>query len=198
MQAYPKALEKTIQFFRKLPGVGKKTAERFAFEMLSWNHAEIENFSRTILNTKTELSFCKTCGALQEHSCSFCLAKNRDRSTLCIVSSPRDIFFIEESGSFKGQYHVVNQLLSPIDGIDPSHLRLETLENRIKKESIQEVIFALEATVEGDATALFLKNHLKNFSLKTTRLAMGIALGSSLEYTDGGTLARALSERIGL
>ncbi|MEL7431058.1 MAG: recombination mediator RecR [Chlamydiota bacterium] len=195
MQKYPLFLEKLLRYLQKMPGVGRKTAERFAFEMTQWEKAELANFAQVVSDVTTSLSFCSDCGALQETTCPFCSGKNRDPHRLCVVASPRDVFFIEESGSFHGYYHVIERLLSPLEGVDARYLRLEALERRLTNTPIQEVIFAIESTVEGDATTLFLKQHLQKFSVTTSRLAMGIPLGLRLEYADGGTLARALSQR---
>ncbi len=195
MLKYPQPIEELIRYLRKFPSVGRKTAERFAFHLIGWAKEDAQNIARCIEKLPQSLQLCKDCAALIETTCPFCTDKTRDRSQLCIVASPRDIFLIEESRSFKGLYHTVDKLLSPIDGIDPSYLRLEALERRLRQKEVKEVIFALDTTIEGDATALYLKDFVERFSITTSRLAFGIPLGSSLEYTDEGTLARALSSR---
>ncbi|MEM8628516.1 MAG: recombination mediator RecR [Chlamydiota bacterium] len=195
MQKYPQAFEELLHYLRKMPGVGRKTAEKFAFHILQWQKSDLSRFSSSLEKVRSTLRPCTKCGALQEETCLFCSDSSREKHTLCIVASARDIFLVEESRAFRGQYHAIEKLLSPIEGIDESFLRLEALTQRMQSEPIQEVIFALESTVEGDATTLFLKEFLERFSVTTSRLALGIPMGLSLEYTDGGTLAQAVTQR---
>ncbi len=192
---YPKDLQQLISYLKKLPGIGSKTAERFAFQLLNWDQAELESLGHLLHKIQKVLAKCEICGALIESRCSFCNAQDRNQELLCIVSSARDIFLIEDTRSFCGLYHVIGPLLSPIDGHMPEHLHLETLKKRIKKNQVKEIIIALDSTLEGDTTALFLKEKLAEWNLEISRLAFGIPVGSSLEYTDEGTLARALCGR---
>ena len=195
MNKYPKPLLTLIQYLKKLPGVGTKTAERFAFHLLNWSDDELKNFSDNLGRLKEKIGSCDQCGALKESLCAFCEDKGRDQKTLCIVSSPRDIFLIEETRSFQGIYHVLPHLLSPIEGKNPEDLKIEKIKARLGKYLTEEVIIALDSTLEGDATALYLKKMLDNWGVKTTRLAFGLPVGSSLEFTDEGTLARAFMGR---
>jgi recombination protein RecR len=191
---YPEELITLITFLKKLPGVGTRTAERFAFELLSWDTASLAALSETLFDLPSKVPSCSVCGCLtNRNSCSFC--KNRDESSLCILASARDAYAIEETGNFRGLYHVIEHLLSPLDGRHTNALRLDRIEARIQEHNIKELIIAFDSTLEGDTTALYLKNHLSRPDLSISRLAFGLPVGSSLEYIDGGTLARALQGR---
>jgi recombination protein RecR len=192
---YPKDLLSLIAFFKKFPGVGSRTSERLCFQLLQWNEKDLEQFGQILSRIKQTILHCPECGCLMEESlCCFCNQKFRSSHLLCIISSPKDAFSIESTKSYKGLYHVIDHLLSPIEGrLD---LPLDSLDRRIEKLSIQEIIIALDSTLEGDATALYLKNHLKKYpALKVSRLAFGLPVGSSLDYIDDSTLCRALSGR---
>jgi recombination protein RecR len=193
-QKLPEELTTLITFLKKLPGVGARTAERFAFELLSWDSNALASLSSSLSDLPNKVPPCPTCGCLTNRgSCSFC--KNRDATSLCVLASARDAYAIEETGNFRGLYHVVEHLLSPLDGRHANTLRLDRIEARIKEHNIKEVIIAFDSTLEGDTTALYLKNHLNQPNLSISRLAFGLPVGSSLEYIDGGTLARALQGR---
>jgi len=194
---YPAHLQKLIQTLKKLPGVGSRSAERFAFHMLAWSKEDLSLFSETVAGTAHQIHFCNDCGALAEpEECAFCKNPKRNHEVLSIISSAREVFAIESTGEFRGVYHVLGGVLSPLQGIGPEHLRLDSLFERIRNGEIREVILALDATLEGDATALYIKNELENYpAIKITRLAFGLPMGSALDYVDGGTLARAFSGR---
>ena len=193
---YPVPLRKLIELLKGLPGVGSKSADRFAFDLLHWPCDRLEALGEALGKLKERLRFCSICGCLlEEESCPFCSKKERDRTTVCILASPRDVFAIEQTRSFKGIYHVLGGLLSPLDGKLSHHLTIDRLKERIPQEQIQEVIVALDSTLEGDATALYLKRELATLSVRVSRLAFGLPMGSSLEYVDGGTLSRALTGR---
>ncbi len=197
--SYPPALQKLISFLRKFPGVGKKTAERFAFQIISWKTDDLTAFADLLNNIKKNLITCSTCRALFEKSnCPFCDLSNRDPNFLCIVASPKDIFSIESTGVYKGLYHVIPGLLSPIDGIGPKELYFNELKTRLSHQNTKELILALDTTIEGDATSLFLKKELTPSGINVSRLAMGMPLGSSLDFLDEGTLSRAFSSRLPL
>lgn len=196
---YPEPLQKLIAILRKFPGVGRKTAERYAFQMISWQETDLQKFSTLLSNLKKEIANCDTCGALiSALPCGFCNQARRDPTILCIVSSPKDIFSIEATGIYNGLYHVVSGLLSPLDGFGSEKIDFNKLKMRIVNSSIKEVILALDSTVEGDATALFLKKELEGEGVYTSRLAHGIPLGSTLDYIDEGTLSQALFARLPL
>ena len=193
---YPPTLLSLMSILKKLPGVGSKTAERFAFQLFTWQESQLKEFSSHLLSLKEKICACSECGCLSEdNSCPFCHGIERSKKSLCIVSSPKDVFIIEESRSYHGLYHVLSTLFSPIDGKMPEKEEIDKLKKRILDLQVEEIILALDATLEGDATALYLKDELKAYDLKATRLAFGIPIGSSLEYVDGTTLARALLGR---
>ena len=193
-QKYPESLDFLISHLKKLPGVGTRTAERFAFEFLRWNPEQLQEIGNLFHQLPKKIIPCSVCGCLtQENSCRFC--ENRDTASLCILSSPRDAYAIEETRVFRGLYHVIEHLLSPLDGRHTANLRIERIEERIEKHHIKEVILAFDSTLEGDTTALYLKQQLSKYSIPISRLAFGLPVGSTLEYTDSGTLARSFSGR---
>jgi len=194
---YPSHLIKLIQVLKKLPGVGARSAERFAFQLIEWKQEDLEEMAKAVSEIPEKIQACTACGCLKSDSlCTFCADSKRIASqVLCIICSPRDVFAIEETKEYKGLYHVLGGLLSPLNGFGPDRLALETLKKRIENHSIQEVVIALDSTLEGDATALYLKRELSPYSLQISRLAFGLPVGSSLDYVDGGTLARAFSGR---
>lgn len=200
MAHYPLALLQLIDFFTKLPGVGSKTAERYAFAMLRCRPEEVRNWAETLTTLHEKVVPCRECSALLTSTggdllCSFCLSNTRDSRMLCVVAHPRDVFAIENTKEYKGLYHVLGGLLSPMEGIGPDDLHIAELVRRIRALSVQELIIGLDSTVEGDATALYIKQELEPFGLKIARLAFGLPLGSALEYVHGDTLARAFSGR---
>lgn len=193
---YPLHLKKVIEVLKRLPGVGNKSAERFAFQLLNWKPEHLEEISDVLKNIPLKLKHCSECGCLiGEDACPFCDEARRASGTLCIISSPRDVFAIEETREYKGLYFVLGCLLSPMEGFGPEKLNLHKLKHRIKTLNIHEVVIALDSTLEGDATALYIKRELDALGVPISRLAFGLPIGSSLDYVDGGTLARALSAR---
>lgn len=195
---YPRHLTKLIEVLKKLPGVGSKSAERFAFQLLQWPTAELQEMASILASCHDKLRYCPTCGCLgDDEKCHFCSEARAAHGAICIIASARDVFAIEETGEFKGSYHVLAGLLSPMEGRGAEALKLHTLEARLNNENIREVVIAIDSTVEGDATALYLKAALKALKpdLHVSRLAFGLPMGSSLDYVDGGTLARAFSGR---
>lgn len=194
---YPTHLLKLLQVFRKLPGVGGKTAERFAFELVGWKEEELAEMAQLIDTLLRELRHCPDCGCLMaaKESCAFCGNPVRDTSVLCVLASPRDVFAVEQTRQYRGIYHVLGGMLSPLEGRGVCHFDLSRLKDRLHALAVKEVILALDSTVEGDATALFLKRELESEGVHLSRLALGMPMGSSLEYVDGGTLARAVSGR---
>lgn len=201
MHHYPLTLLQLIDFFTKLPGVGAKTAERYAFAMLRCSPDDMHNWATILTTLHEKVIPCCQCGALLgltpkgEKTCAFCESSSRDRHMLCIVAHPRDVFAIENTKEYKGLYHVLGGVLSPMEGIGPEKLNFHKLLMRIRELSVQELIIGLDSTVEGDATALYIKQELEPFGLKIVRLAFGLPLGSALEYVHGDTLARAFSGR---
>lgn len=190
---YPDHLNQLIALFKKFPGIGAKSAERFAFELIDWPEENLKQMGEAIQNTKKNLKHCGECGALIDQECSFC---TRSGQTLCVVASARDVFLIEETHSYQGLYHVLGTLLSPIHGLVPSKAVVDKLKRRIGDHALSELIIALDSTLEGDATALYLKKELAPLGVNLSRLALGIPMGSSLDYIDGGTLSRAFEGRL--
>lgn len=195
MHSYPKIFLQLIEHIKKLPGVGKKTAERFSFQLLEWKEDDLVKFSEMLASLKKSIIPCKECGCFTEGlECPFC-KRAESSSSLCIIASPKDAYAIERANTYRGYFHVLGQLISPLDGKMPEDLPLKELEKRIDALHIKEVIIALDSTLEGDATALYLHKHLKSKLIKITRLALGLPMGSSLDYVDEGTLSQAFASR---
>ncbi|EKE20994.1 MAG: recombination protein RecR [uncultured bacterium] len=193
---YPKDLLKLIGYLKKLSGVGSKTAQRFAFELIKWKDHELKDLSDILKDLKKNIVHCKTCGCLiSDEECFYCSSPFRDKSKICIVSGFREAFFIENTKSYNGLYHVIENLISPIDGKEIDTENIQRLKKRITSNNIKEVIIALDSTIEGDTTSLFLKEELKDFQINISRLAFGLPMGTSLDYIDGGTLTQALMGR---
>lgn len=191
---FPEELLKLIGYLKKWPGVGTRTAERFAFELLDWESNDLQTLSHILLHLKEKVPPCPTCGCLADQGkCRFCAG--RDATQLCLLASPRDVYSIEETGQYRGLYHVIEHLLSPLDGRHANTLRLDRIEKRIEENQVREIIIAFDSTLEGDTTALYLKNHLTRPNVAISRLAFGLPVGSSLEHIDGGTLARSFAGR---
>jgi recombination protein RecR len=189
-------IKNLIKSFTKLPGVGNKTAQRFAYHLLERNRDAGMELAKSLELAMTHVKNCKDCQTLTENDiCSICADPDRDNSILCIVETPNDLNLIEESGIFKGKYFVLGGYLSPIDGITPEDLGLDILESKIKESEIIEIILATNATIEGEVTAHFIKNMTKGLNLNVTRIAHGIPIGGELEYADSNTIAHALSDR---
>lgn len=196
MNKYPKDLSNLIHYLKKLPGVGKKTAERFAFQIISWQEREQQRFSELLSRVHETIVPCSVCGCLmQQPPCAFCGDASRNPHTICIVASPKDVFAFEETRAYEGLYHVLGGLLSPIDGIGPEKLQIHRLSERVKNLPVQEMVLAFDSTIEGDATALYLKKIFQSDSMKISRLALGLPMGSSLDYIDESTLSRAFFGR---
>lgn len=192
---YPDHLQKLIAVFKKLPGVGSKSAERFAFHILEWPEEKLREMSGVIETTRQNLTSCPECGCLIEESCPFCPSTARNQEVVCVVATHKDVFAIEQTHEFRGLYHVLGGLLSPLQGFAPAPQAIHKLKERALRLGIKEIILALDSTLEGDATALYLKKELEALNLTTSRLALGLPMGSSLDFIDGGTLARALAGR---
>lgn len=196
MAKYPPDLLKLVAFLRKLPGVGSKTAERFAFHILTWPQELLDDFSSHAASIKQKIQHCLECHCLMEEQyCPFCDKDKRDTSLLCILSSAKDVYALEETRSYRGLYHIIGGLLSPLDGRSPEYLGLDKLRKRLQSLQIKEVILALDSTFEGDATSLYLKEQLNLWGISVSRLALGLPMGSTLDFVDGGTLSKALLGR---
>ena len=196
---YPDSLNNAINSFKRLPGIGEKSAERFALSILDLDEEEIEDFSQSIKTCKERLHRCKTCGHLTDkEECSICTDTNRKSNVICVVEDYKSVFMFEKSGTFQGKYHVLNGLISPMDGIYPEDININSLVNRIENLGDVEVIVALKPTIEGETTTLYIKKIFENKGIKVSRLSYGIPMGVDIDYLDSITLDRALSDRIEL
>jgi len=189
-------LEALIRALKKLPGVGEKTATRYAFYFLNADREEIQELISSIRDVKKNLRLCSVCFHLTDvDPCEMCSDSRRDASRVCVVETPLDLMAIEKAGHFRGRYHVLHGVLSPLDAIGPKDIRIQELLDRVQTEKIAEVILALNPTVEGEATSTYIRDKLKDSGATVSRIAYGIPIGSSLEYTDPLTLSRALENR---
>ena len=196
MQGYPVPLERLIMQLQKLPTVGPKTAQRLAFFMLTLPDMETKQIAEAILEVKKNLSDCKICGTITDvNPCQICSNPRRDPQIICVVEQPDDLWAIERTESHKGLYHVLGGVLSPLDGVGPDSLRMDSLFNRVNNGTVKEVILATNWDTEGQATALYLIQQLEQFQVNITRIAYGIPVGGDLEYIDEVTLAKALEGR---
>jgi recombination protein RecR len=197
MAKYPAALLALMTYLRRLPGVGNKTAERFAFDLFNWNEEDLAKLAHTFKTLKETVLHCTECNCLiDQNHCFFCNDPLRNRELLCVTASVKDVFIIEETNAFRGLYHVINGMLSPLKGKSPENLQLDRLKNRLDALKVKEVIIALDSTLEGDTTSLFLKQQLEKWNLPSSRLAFGLPMGSSLDFVDRGTLAHAINRRL--
>tara|TARA_Y100001970_G_C14106101_1_gene788204 strand:+ start:689 stop:1282 length:594 start_codon:yes stop_codon:yes gene_type:complete len=194
MSLYPESANKLISQLSKLPGIGRKTAQRLAFYILRSDEEYNIDLSDAIKDIKQKIIFCESCGMMTENNiCSICMDSNRESTVICVVEQPQDIYPFEKTNTFKGKYHVLGGVLSPLDGIGPEDLNLDTLYNKI--ENGMEIILATNPSIEGDTTCLYLAKKLENMGAKVTRLARGLPVGSDLEYMDDLTLVRAMEGR---
>ena len=191
-----KYLDALIREFSRLPGIGPKSASRLAFHVLKISNEQVMNLSRAIVALKENITSCKLCGGISDSDlCFICSDGGRDNSVLCIVEEQRDVFAIEKTGEFKGLYHVISGVISPLDGIGPEDLRISSLIDRCKGGIVREVIIATNPTVEGDATSLYLLKELKPFGIRVMRIAHGLPMGANLEFADSATIAQSIKGR---
>ena len=189
-------MQELIECFKRMPGIGAKTAERMAFHVLKAPGEEMIKFASIICKVKEDVRFCKICGNLSEsETCSICNDPRRDKTLVCVVEEPSYLILIEKSGRYKGTYHVLFGVISPLEGIGPEELRIKELMNRIKEDKVEEVILATDSYAEGETTALYLSEHLQPLKIKISRIAYGIPVGGNLDYIDQATLIRALEGR---
>ena len=194
MEIFIEPIGKLINEFSKLPGVGKKTAQRYAYKIIDMPESEARAFADAILGVKRKVRYCSVCGNFtEEETCSIC--KVRDKSLICVVKEPKDVAAIEKLHEFKGVYHVLHGVIDPLSGIGPNDIRIRELLARLQEGDVKEVIVATNPDVSGDATAMYLAKLIKPLDVTVTRLAHGIPIGSEIEYTDDVTLARAFVER---
>ena len=190
------SLNRLIEWFARLPGIGKKTAARLAFYVLNLPQKEALDFAQVIIDAKEKVHTCKVCQNLTDSDvCEICADQKRDRTVVCVVEDPKDVLAFERTGEYRGLYHVLHGALSPLDNINPEDLKIKELFSRLSGGEIKEVIMATNPTVEGEATAGYISRFVKPMGVKITRLAYGIPVGGDLEYTDEITLSRALEGR---
>ncbi len=192
---YTKPLARLIEHLQKLPGVGPKSAQRLALHIIKRSPEDVHSLAQALIDAKKQVGLCKVCFHLSAESiCDICKNPNRDQMTICVVADSRDVIALEKTREYKGKYHVLGGVISPMDGIGPEQLSIHSLVERVSKNNIQEVILAISPTVEGETTTLYLGRLLKPFT-KVTRIAFGLPMGGDLEYADEVTLARALEGR---
>ena len=194
MEVFIEPIGRLMNEFSKLPGVGKKTAQRYAYRVINMSEAEARAFADAIVDVKRKVRFCKVCGNFTENEvCDVCL--NRDKSTICVVKEPKDVVALEKLHEYKGVYHVLHGVIDPMNGVSPNDIRIKELLARVAEGGVKEVIMATNPDVEGEATAMYIAKLLKPLGVVVTRISRGVPVGSELEYADEATLARALTER---
>lgn len=193
---YPESLNTLIDSLKKLPSIGEKSAERLAFAIMGMDNEDVENFSKSIIDVKYKIKKCSICGNITEEDvCSICKDSNRDSKSICVVKDSKDIISIEKTGSFFGRYHVLNGLISPSEGKGPEDISINSLLKRIKAEDIREIIMAINSTLDGETTALYISKILEKEDVIVTKIARGIPVGADMEYLDSMTLSMALINR---
>ncbi|MDY3268644.1 MAG: recombination mediator RecR [Phocaeicola sp.] len=197
-QQYPSALlEKAVGEFAKLPGIGRKTAMRLVLHLLRQDLQSVESFGNSIIRLKKEVKYCKVCHNISDTDvCKICSSPSRDASTVCVVENIRDVMAVENTQQFNGLYHVLGGVISPMDGIGPSDLEIDSLVERVKSGVVKEVILALSSTMEGDTTNFYIFRKLSGYDVKLSVIARGISIGDELQYTDEVTLGRSIINRI--
>ncbi len=193
---YPDSIKSLIESFKYLPGIGEKTAERLAFSVLELEEEQIEMFSSSILEVSEKIHKCPICNTLTDlEKCYICSDSTREEDLLCVVEDSKSVFLFEKLGMFHGKYHVLDGVISPLEGVNPEDIGLSKLLDRIEKEKFKEIIFAFKPSIEGETTALYIKKVLDGMNIKITRLASGVPIGADMEYVDSLTLERALKDR---
>ena len=193
---YPDSIKNLVESFKYLPGIGEKTAERLAFSILELEDEQISMFSDSLKEVKEKVHKCKECNTLtDEELCFVCNDPTRDNKVLCVVEDTKSVFLFEKLGMFHGKYHVLDALISPLDGINPEDIGLSKLLDRINKDKYEEIIFAFKPSIEGETTSLYIKKILEDMNIRITRLASGVPMGADMEYIDSLTLERAIKDR---
>lgn len=193
---YPKALSDLINSFKKLPGIGDKSAERMALSVLDLSEKEVEDFSSSMIDSRNNLHPCNVCGHITDKEvCDICNDETRNKNVICILEDYKSVFAFEKAGNFNGVYHVLNGLISPIDDINPEDINISSLVDRVKNLDKPELIIALKSTIEGETTTLYLQKIFEGKDVEISRLSYGIPMGAEIDYLDDITLDRALSDR---
>ncbi len=197
--SYPPSLQELIAVFSSFPGIGAKTAQRLSFFLMAQSAEEVERMAKAMVFAKRKIFFCSLCfGFTEKDPCGICGDGRRDGGTICVVQNPRDVMVIENTGQYRGLYHVLHGALSPMDGLGPDDLRIPSLVKRVEESEINEVVLATNPNVEGDATAIYISRLIKPLGVKVTRIAFGLPVGGDLEYADEMTLGRSLDGRVEL
>lgn len=193
---YPDSLNTLIESLKKLPTIGEKSAERLAFAIMNMNEEDVNVFSDSIKEVKTKIRKCSKCGNITENDlCNICMDDQRDKETICVVEEAKNIISLEKIGTYKGKYHVLNGLISPMDGKGPDDIEIDSLVKRIKKDNIKEVIIAISPTLEGETTTLYISKILEGMNVVVSKIAYGIPIGADMEFLDPLTLSMALTNR---
>lgn len=193
---YPKEFEQLLENFQSLPGIGEKTAERFVYAINEQNIEKVKEFSNNLISFKENIRKCKICGHItNKEICDICNSNSRDKSTICVVEDSKSVFRFENSGKFNGVYHILGGLISPIDEVNPEDLSIDYLVNKRIDEDVKEIILALNPSVEGEMTSLYIQKLLENKNVKVSRLSYGIPMGGDIEYLDPLTIIKALDDR---
>lgn len=197
---YPKTIQNLIECFKSLPGIGEKTAERLALSILNFDEEKIDLFSKSISDVKTKIKRCKICNNLSDSDeCEICKNKElRNKNIICVVEEPKNVILFEKVGTFNGLYHVLDGLISPLDGINPEDINIGSLIKRVKEEKPKEIIIALKSSIEAETTTLYIKKMLEGLDVVVTKIAQGIPIGVDMEYLDSMTLEMALEDRKGI
>ena len=193
---YPKTILQLIECYKKFPGIGEKTAERMALATLNMDQSQLEVFSKSLLDSKTLIRRCKRCNNLSEEElCQICTNSDRNQNLVCVVEEPKNAFAFEKVGTYDGLYHVLDGLISPLDGVNPEDINIDSLMERIDNENIKEVIIAVRPSIEGETTSLYILKRLEKKDVTVSKIAHGIPLGADMDYIDSMTLEMALEDR---
>ena len=196
MENYSEPIDRLINEFSKLPGIGRKTAQRLAFHVINMDIKDVTGLSKALVDVKNEIKYCSVCCNISDSEvCPICANSHRDPSTICVVEDPRDVAAMERTKDYSGRYHVLNGVISPMDGIGPDMLNIKELISRLGDGSVKEIIMATNPTIEGEATAMYISRLVKPRGIKVTRIAHGLPVGGDLEYADDVTISKALEGR---
>ncbi|MEJ8554656.1 recombination mediator RecR [Tepidibacter sp. Z1-5] len=196
MQTYSGPISRLIEEFSKLPGVGKKTAQRLAFHVINMNMIDVEKLSEALINAKKQIKYCAVCcNVTDSNKCNICSNPNRTEDVICVVEDPRDVAAMEKTKEFMGKYHVLHGVISPMEGVGPEMIKIKELLQRLNTETVKEIILATNPTIEGEATAMYISRLIKPLGIKVTRIAHGLPVGGDLEYADEVTISKALEGR---
>ena len=196
MENYSEPIDRLINEFSKLPGIGRKTAQRLAFHVINMDIKDVTGLSNALVDVKNEIKYCSVCCNISDTEvCSICANSHRDQSTICVVEDPRDVAAMERTKDYSGRYHILNGVISPMDGIGPDMLNIKELISRLGDGSVKEIIMATNPTIEGEATAMYISRLVKPMGIKVTRIAHGLPVGGDLEYADDVTISKALEGR---